>query len=86
MLVHLNLDIKVVSILYSCYLLLDAFNCCEIYFTTYQRFVANKNVLSPFLGRAEGVTNPLNVVVLVYPPPSLVERWWTQDGKLGITI
>ena len=65
MLVHLNLGIKVVSILYSCYLLLDAFNCCEIYFTTYQQFVANKNVIFSFLGRAEGVTNPLNVVVLV---------------------
>ena len=47
---HLNIDIKLTKILYYSLLLLDRFRFCEIYFTTYQRFVADQSAISPFLG------------------------------------
>ena len=38
------------KILYDSFLLLDRFRFCETHFTTYQRFVADRSAISPFLG------------------------------------
>jgi len=40
----------VTKILYHWILLLDRFRFCETHFTTYQRFVADRSAISPFLG------------------------------------
>jgi len=45
-----NLNIKVIKVLYHWFLLLDQFRFCETRFTTNQGFVAEQSAISPFLG------------------------------------
>jgi len=52
---------KVTKILYYWFLLLDSFNFRETYFTTHQRFVANKSAISPFLGGTQERNNKNSV-------------------------
>ena len=52
---HLNLNMKVIKILYHWTLLLDWFRYWETHFTTYQRFVHDQSAISPSLGGMGGV-------------------------------
>jgi len=61
MLVHWNFNIEVTKILYYWFLLLHSFNFCESYFTTHQRFVANKSAISTFVGGTQERNNKNSV-------------------------